>query len=317
MSSFYIEQSKEWGEFQQNIPGRGKSWLINFANSRGNLDSALLIKQKLPFGKCWLWCPRGPILENYEDETAWHTFVREAQIIAYQEKALFLRVEPPVLSNEAIKWPNGFKKAHDHYLPEHTQIIDLTQTEERILTQMKPKGRYNIRLAEKKGIKIKKSHDLNEDLEHFYRILKETTTRDGFSGHNFEYYQNMLKSLSNGNLVELFLAEYENEFIGGIIVTFYQGRATYYFGASSNQHRNLMAPYLLQWEAIKEAKRRQCTVYDLLGIAPSGSKKSHPWYGITEFKNKFGGQEISYHSAKEYIFKPIWFKAMKLYKRLR
>lgn len=317
MQLSYIEQSEAWGKFQAKVPGREKYWLINFANSSGNLDSALLIRQKLPAGKCWFWCPRGPVLKNYEDETAWNNFILEAKKIAVQEKALFIRVEAPMPSTTKIAWPTVFKKAHDHYMPEHSLVINLKAEEEAILAQMKPKGRYNIKLAEKKGVKIETIKEAEKGAQIFHQLMKITTQRDKFHGHSQSFYKNMLDILGKEKLVKLFVAKYEGKILAGLIATFYKNTATYYFGASSNEHRNLMAPYLLQWEAIKEAKKQGCTYYDLLGIAPKDAAKSHPWFGITKFKGKFGGQEIAYHPAKEYIVNKLLFKGIKAYKQLR
>lgn len=317
MSSSYIEQSAAWSEFQKTIPGRGETWQINFADSAGEFNSALLIKQQLPMGKCWLWCARGPIMDDYTDQTAWHNFLKETRSIALLNQAIFLRVEPPVQVNGDLVWPQEFKLAHGHYLPEHTLIVDLRIAEEQILAQMKPKGRYNIKLAQKKGVQVYKSENITHDSKVFYQILTETTQRDGFAPHNQSYYQKMLEILQPQGLAELFLAEYEGKIIGGLIATFYQNTATYYFGASSNEYRNVMAPYLLQWEAMLEGKKRGCEYYDFLGIAPDEKDPKHPWAGITEFKRKFGGEMIAFHQAREYVFQPMWYQGMKLYKKIK
>ncbi len=311
----FIEQTDAWAKFQESIPGRGKTWRIEFADSHGEMDEALIIKQQLPMGRCWLWCPRGPKMDTYSDQTAWHNFTKEVKSIAILNKAVFLRVEAPVPKTEPVNWPKGFKNAHDHYLPEHTLIVDISQPEEAILAQMKPKGRYNIKLAQKKGVEVFKSQNIAHDVKVFYKILTQTTQRDGFAPHSESYYAKMLEILYPQGLADLFLAEYEGKIIAALISTYYNDTATYYFGASGNEYRNVMAPYLLQWEAMLEGKRKGCKNYDFLGIAPDEKDSKHPWAGITDFKRKFGGSMVSYHPAKEYVFQLFWYTAMKLYKR--
>lgn len=317
LSNISIEQSPEWAKFQESIPGRGQVWTLDFADAHGESQHALIVLQRLPMGKSWLWCPRGPVMDDYNDQTAWHNFLKEVKTIAILNKAVFLRVELPVLDTNNVAWPNGFKPAHDHYLPEHTLVVDLTTSQEKILEQMKPKGRYNIKLAQKKGVDIFKSQNVQHDVKVFYKLLTQTTQRDGFAPHSESYYAKMLEILQPKGMAELFLAEYEGKIIASLIATFYKDTATYYFGASSNEYRNVMAPYLLQWEAILEGKRRNCKHYDFLGIAPDNKNSNHPWAGITEFKRKFGGEMVAYQQAREYVFQPLWYQGMKIYKKFR
>ncbi|MEK7097346.1 MAG: peptidoglycan bridge formation glycyltransferase FemA/FemB family protein [Patescibacteria group bacterium] len=265
MQMTHIEQSESWALFQEKVPYRGKVWKIGKSH---------VVRHKLPRGFCWLSCDRGKLSEKN---------MTRISKIAREEKAIFFRIEPP----QNFKFPKGFHEAHAHYQPEETLVLDLSLSEDALLKQMKEKGRYNIRLAAKKNVTVKQSKDTGK----FYKLLAETTQRDKFHSHPKEYYENLLKTLSGADLkkgfAKMFLAEHENEVTAGIIVTFYKDTATYYFGASGDSKRNLMAPYLLQWEAILYAKNLGCRYYDFLGIAPENSR-SHPWAGVTEFKKKFG-----------------------------
>ncbi|MFC1810808.1 lipid II:glycine glycyltransferase FemX [Patescibacteria group bacterium] len=285
----YIEQTKIWAEFRKAAKGE-KYFTVN--------DDVFVQKMPLPLGKCWLYCNRGKLVD--------------LQDLAREQKAVFVRFEFPYLKGEASDIPKNLKNAHAHYQPETTLVINLEKSEDEILAQMKQKGRYNIKLAEKKGVKIRESDDVTE----FHKILKQTTQRDKFSGHNKEFYQKMIDILEPHDGAKLYVAEYEGEVIAGIIVTFYKNTATYYYGASSNQHRNVMAPYLLQWHAIREAKKRGCKYYDFLGIAPPEAK-NHPWKGVTEFKLKFGGEVVEYEKSKEIVFQPFWYFVIRLIKKLR
>jgi len=278
----YIEQTKNWAEFRKSAKGE------DFFE----IDGVIVQKMPLPMGKCWLYINRGDIVDLTD--------------LAKKTGAVFARFEHPYQKHEFDK---KLRKAHAHYQPDTTLIIDLTKSEDEILAQMKQKGRYNIRLAEKKGVTIVESDDASE----FYKILKQTTERDKFHGHNKEFYQKMIDMVDGA---KLYYAQYEGKIIAGLIATFYKDTATYYYGASSNEHRNVMAPYLLQWHVIRKAKDRGCKYYDFLGIAPEGAK-GHAWEGVTAFKRKFGGEVVRYAEAKELVFKPFWYWLLRAVKWVR
>jgi peptidoglycan pentaglycine glycine transferase (the first glycine) len=305
-----IHQLWEFGEFQITTQGRSKMWAIGLMD-REIQSSAMVIKQDLPFNKCWLYCIRGPLI-NYNSVNETTQIFDYIKKIAKKENAIYLRFDPALEKESVI--PKA-KKAHAHYQPESTLIISLQPSEEEILTQMKPKGRYNIKIAQKHGVKIRLSEDKKEDLQKFYKILKETTARDQFSGHPLSYYENMLEKLGPKK-VKLWLAEYNNKIIAGVIATYFADTVTYYFGASASQNRNIMAPYLLHWEIMKHAKKEGYEYYDMFGIAPENSPH-HPWAGVTEFKLKFGGKRMNYIPAMEIIYQPFWYLLMKAAKIFR
>jgi len=297
-----IHQTSMWTDFQMKIPGRGKAVICGVKDGDNLRSVAVFVRQKLPMGLCWYFMPRGPLLGDCAD---FERIIEGFQEVVAKEKCVFVRVEPPCGKCSFLdKWG---RNAHAHYFPEHTILVNLDQSEEDILKQMKSKGRYNIKVARKHGVKVRKSTNVGE----FFKLFQETTSRDGFQGHNRKYYQSMLDAL--GENAVLYLAELGGNIIAGIIVTFYKDTAIYYFGASSDKHRNVMAPYLLQWEAMRDARRRGCKTYDLFGVAPEGNTK-HPWFGITKFKEKFGGKRFSYTPAREKVLKPFWYRTMRLRK---
>ncbi len=333
------------------------------------LAGTLLVRHELPHGYCWLYAPRGPLLagNHQESYSQMSALLDEIKKIAKREKAIFLRVDPLISITESAKTACVTEKSctcHDIYTtqsqnipdcpyppsahfhfpcfrqniqgfqPNHTLILDLCQPESALLAQMKPKGRYNIKLAEKKGVTIRKAdlsdpQQFSSDLSAFYQILTETTSRDGFHGHNEAFYRNMLESLSSGqtahgcDMATLYLAEFEGKIIAGALNTFHKYTATYYYGASSNNYRNVMAPYLLHWHAIREAKANHYKFYDFFGIAPAprhdgtSPASPHPWDGVTEFKKKFGGTEVSYQLPQEFVFKKGLYHLYRLYKNIR
>lgn len=272
MDSFL--QSKEWAEFQRSL-GR-KVWQVNGVN---------VIKHNLPLGKSYLYAPR------CEGD-----FLNKIKEIAKKENAIFFKAEP-------LRQAQGkpFKKS-TNIQPQKTLILDITKPEEELLKQMHSKTRYNIRLAERKEILIKKDKNKFED---FWRLIQQTTKRDGFKPHQKEYYEKMLEVPG----VELFVAIYKNKVIAANIMVFYKKTTTYLHGASDYKHRNLMAPHLLQWQQILEAKKRGCIEYDFWGI---DEKK---WPGVTRFKKGFGGKEVIYSGAFDLVFQPIWYIIYKIGKK--
>jgi peptidoglycan pentaglycine glycine transferase (the first glycine) len=312
-----IHQTVEWGDFQAKEAMRDKYWLIGLEKEGRLSGGALVVKQKLPGGRCWLSIARGPLVAegSAERDEEMKLILEKVGEVGRAERAVFVRIEPVWAKEEKVDWRKwGFGKAHAHYQPENTLILDIGGEEEDILAQMKPKGRYNIKVAEKKGVKVKVGES-EKDWQDFYSLLKETTSRDGFSGHGLAYYQNMLEALKGK--AKLYLAEFEGKIISGIIVTFYKDTAIYYFGVSGNEFRNVMAPYLLQWTAIKEAKEKGMKYYDFLGVAPEGASEKHDWAGVTDFKLKFGGKRLDYQPAQEKVLDGFMYMMMRMAKWLK
>lgn len=296
-----------WAKFQESI-GR-KVWMLSVKGA-----SALVIRHPLPFGLCWLEIPRGPLFDTPRDA---ERLLPQIVELAKREKAVFVRLSPM----QEIKTKSGETERrrsplfalrsvkHDHH-PQTTLVLDLSLTEDQLLAQMKPKGRYNIKVAEKNGVTIRQ----NQGVDAFYELLKKTTERDGFSHHPKTYYEKMLQAL--GPNAELLMAGKDGRAVAGGVFVYLDQAATYYYGASDHEYRSLMAPYLVQWTAVLEAKRRGCKTYDFLGIAPEGAK-GHPWAGVTDFKRKFGGKVVSYPVAKELVVRPFWYWLYRLYKKIR
>lgn len=306
-------QSSMFGEFQKSLPYRGKSWTLKTQDA-----SCLVIKIKLPMNYCWLWVPYGPL---FTATSATPEIFEDLTRIAEEEKAIFARIEPPLGFLHSTYYIPHSKTApaRSRYTPEHTLVLDLDKPEDEILAQMKPKGRYNIQVAKKHGITVERfpGETVDENiLNNFYEILQKTGTRDEFGIHPKYFYKNLLEIFGAQKMADLFLAKTpDGKIIAGIIVVYYKNTATYYYGASDYEHRNLMAPYLLQWEAILEARRRGMKYYDFLGIASKETQKNHPWAGVTEFKKKFGGREAVYPKAFDIIYKSALYKFMKIAKR--
>jgi len=310
-----IHQLSDWGHFQSTIPSRGKYWIIALKEDNKIIGGTVVVRHSLPKGYSWLYCPRGPLID-FHNHHQLKALLDELKNLAKVENSIFVRFDPPLTNHLKLRHFNAIKYG---FQPQTTLVLDLKQTQEELLKDMKQKGRYNIRLAEKKGVKVriadpKNAKQYGADLENFYNVLLETTERDGFTPHDQDFYQKMLASLPENTV--LYLAEYENQLLSAMIVTNFGETSTYYYGASSNKNRHLMAPYLMQWQAIKDAKHSGKSVYDFMGIAPPKAK-NHPWAGVTDFKLKFGGEVINYTKPLEFSFKPLHHFLYSIYKRFK
>lgn len=285
-------QSWTWGEFQEAI-GR-KVWRLNIS---GHL-LALIVQHNLPLGKNYLYCPYGPVLENGVCQPdVWPDFLIEIKKLLKQEKSIFFRVEP--LDNFSLL-ERGFVKSRA-LQPTKTIILDLSQSGTELLKEMYPKARYNINLSQRKGIVFKKSSS-QEYFNDFWRLLSQTSQRDKFHLHSRGYYQKMLEILGQQNIVNLFLAEFQNRIIAAHLVCCFAQKAIYLHGASDYQFRRLMAPYFLHWQTIYYLKKLGFKSYDLGGI------DEQRWPGLTRFKKGFGGQEVVYPGGFDLINQPLWYK---------
>ncbi len=196
-------------------------------------------------------------------------------------------------------------------IPEFTNILDITKTDDELLAEMKPKGRYNIKLAEKKGVVVREGTPA--EIEEFYHLLEITTQRDGFRANGLEYYKSFVNDLP---FVRFLVAVHENEIIAGGIFTYSGKQALYYYGASASHKRNLMAPYLLQWEALRYGKSKGCTYYDFMGIA-NPQNSNDPLAGVTDFKLKFGNGTTQFLPAYNIIFNPLKYRLYLLALKLK
>ncbi len=206
--------------------------------------------------------------------------------IARWKKCIFLQIEP-------LFWEIALpgKMPYRHFLEPYTRLIDLKKPESEILSEMHEKWRYNIRLAEKRWVKTQWALPTSENLRIWMDLLWETTSRDRFAQNSEKYYQIFLEKIAYKNTGWLLFASFEWKVIAAGIFVFFKKQAIYYYGASTSdrEFRKHMAPYLLQWEAIQEGKRRGCEIYDFLGVAAPWDQKSH-LQGVSDFKEKFGGE---------------------------
>ncbi|MDD3066868.1 MAG: peptidoglycan bridge formation glycyltransferase FemA/FemB family protein [Candidatus Gracilibacteria bacterium] len=300
-----IQQTLQWEKLQNSLNSR--SWKIGIKEGKALSGFALVFAKRLPFGFRWLHLPRGILAVDSASRKAIYEKLLE---IGKKENHVFIRFDWQRDSEINAK---ELQSAHTTHFPQTTLILDLQQSEEELLAQMKPKGRYNIRVAEKHGVTIRESHEAS-DAKIFAELLKKTTERDGFSSHPDSYYEKFISEL--GDTASCFIAEYEGKAIAASICTFAGDTATYYYGSSNHEFRNVMAPYALQWKAIQTAKERGFHYYDFLGISPEDST-NHAWSGVTDFKKKFGGEVVNYPTSSELILRKTAFNFIRLLKKIR
>ena len=187
--------------------------------------------------------------------------------------------------------------------PARTILLDITPNEETLLARMKEKWRYNVRLAGRKGVQVRIAQTA-EDVRAWYALLQTTGERNQFGIHTLDYYLRAWQIFMPRNMARLFLADYQGQLLAGIFVGLFAKQAIYLYGASSNEHRYLMPNYLLQWEAIRWAKREGATTYDLWGISETDDE-SDALAGVSRFKSGWGGEIVRFVGNYEHIYRPL------------
>jgi peptidoglycan pentaglycine glycine transferase (the first glycine) len=279
-------------------------------------------------------------LLDWSNESLRHRVLNDLQSFARKQGAIFLKMDPDVVLGTGIPSSQddaidrggqavmsalqqmGWRNSSDQIQFKNTLLIDLSPTEEELLAQMKQKTRYNIRLAQKKGVTLRVG--TQEDFGMLYKMYAETSVRDGFVIRDEEYYRtvwatfmaNTQSPISHLNSsittyqlpsAEPLIAEVNHEPIAALFVFYFAGRAYYVYGMSRNAHREKMPTQLLQWEAMKHAKAKGCTLYDLWG-APDVFDESDSMWGVYRFKEGLGGKVVRTLGAWDFAPNPLWYK---------
>ena len=228
----------------------------------------------------------------------------------------FVRFDLPWNKNGITGIKRPFVKSAVEVQPPDTVVIDLTKSNDTILREMKKKTRYNIRLAERKGVEIRRIDD--ELLPEWYEIYQETAERDKIGIHSIDYYLTVYREIKRSSFAEpLLLGAYiEGRLSAGIFIVLCQDKATYLYGASSDSYRNYMPNYLLQWEGLRRAKAAGCREYDMYGIPPEDDP-DHPMYGLYRFKTGFGGEIVHMAGCYDYPVRIIPYYAYRAMEMLR
>jgi len=300
-------ESFEWGELQEEYGY--DIFRYGIKENEKIVGAATLIKKSLALNLNYFYIPRGPVISN---QSIFDFFINEIKTIANKEKCIFLRIEPEF----KIEFSKYKIVQSLDIQPSKTLVMNLTKTENQLLEIMHQKTRYNIKLAEKRGVNIYEANINN--FEKFWELAEKTSNRDNFRLHNKEYYRKMLLKVNNVKyfkkdelIIKLFFSEYNNKNISANIVSFFGDTVTYLHGASDNQYREVMAPYALQWHVIKLAKSLGYKYYDFYGI------DENKWPGVTRFKSGFGGEELNYEGTFDLILNKNYYNIYRILRKIR
>jgi len=297
----HILQTGEWGELKSAF-GWQALRVVN-----GEAGVQILFRQ-LPLGFSLAYIPKSLPFESWP---LWN----EIESLCRSRRSIFLKLESDGWESDSqpLASPlSGFVTSPRAIQPLRTVVVDIRGTEEEILDRMKQKCRYNIRLAEKKGVTVRAW----DDLEKFHSLIAETGGRDGFGVHTFDYYHRAYQLFHPAGLTEILVAEFEGKPLAALMVFVHGKRAWYLYGASSDEERNRMPTYLLQWEAIRWAKSQGAEEYDLWGVpdedestleAQFESRQDGLW-GVYRFKRGFGGEVRRALPAMDKVYNSVLYR---------
>ncbi len=319
----HLLQAWEWGEFKSRYGWRAQRWAWRDSENRPRAAAQILRRSlfpAFPFVPSFpvLYIPKGPLLD-WGDSALRERVLDDLQTLARRERAILIKIDPDIpvaplplrpLSPEergsegqleALLQQRGWRFSPDQIQFRNTVTLDLSRSEDDLLAAMKPKTRYNIRLAARKGVRVRLGTP--NDIDLLYRLYAETSVRDGFVIRHADYYREAWGSFMQAGLAQPFIAEVEGEPVGGLIAFTFGRTAWYLYGMSREAHREKMPNHLLQWEAMRWAKSRGCTLYDFWG-APDVFVESDPMWGVWKFKEGFGGQVARHIGAWDYAPSP-------------
>jgi lipid II:glycine glycyltransferase (peptidoglycan interpeptide bridge formation enzyme) len=339
-----IRDAAQWNDQIKNLPGAHalQTWEWGQVKSRfgwqphpllwrgetGQVNAAALLLQRklsiasltLPLGV--MYVPRGPLLE-WSDPDLVKEVLDDLQSMARAKKAIFLKIDPdlPVgtgIPGEAEAEDDQIGRSiqdllrHQGWIISDEQIqfrntveVDLTGDEDILLMRMKSKTRYNIRLAERRGVTIRPGS--TEDINLLYHMYAHTALRDDFTIRSKAYYQAVWETFFKGGLAEPLIAEVEGQPVGGAVIFRFARRAWYMHGMSLDEHREKMFNYRLQWEGMLRSKAAGCHTYDMWG-APDSFTEDDPLWGVYRFKDGFGGRVVRTLGAWDYLVRPMVFR---------
>jgi peptidoglycan pentaglycine glycine transferase (the first glycine) len=254
------------------------------------------------------YVPKGPMVDWGQQEMC-DQFLLLLNRHLRKHGALALLMEPgqetgASLAEQIAKRLKPFHASPVHPVqPLRTIVLDLAPDEQVLLAQMKEKWRYNVRLALRKGVTIRVASSA-DDVCAWYAIYQTTGKRDQFGIHTLDYYLRVWELLVMTGKMRLFLAEANGVLLAGIFVSLFAGQASYFYGASSNEQRQLMPNYLLQWEAIRWAKQQGARLYDFWGI-PDTDDEDEAMAGVYRFKRGWGGRVVQFVGGREVTYRPL------------
>ena len=291
-------QSWNWGQFNSSV-GR-RIWRLGVFRGKDLVGICLAVKYVTRLGN-YIYCPRGPLLD-WKNPQIFETLFESLKTLAEKERCAFIKIDPlleDTEENRQIFAKKGFKEAVTFIQVEDAWLLPLHKPEEELLAGMRKTTRYLIRNEPKQGVEIEISASPGA-AKKFVDLLYSTATRKGFVNHSKEYYLKQVEIFSKEGQEKLFIAKKGGVTLSMALIMFY-GEMAYYLHAASNPKHAQSVGYSLQWEAVKEAKRRGCKYYNFWGVVKDKNfHPGHPWYGFSLFKRGFGGFKYSYIRAQDY-----------------
>ncbi|HEX5837926.1 MAG TPA: peptidoglycan bridge formation glycyltransferase FemA/FemB family protein [Anaerolineales bacterium] len=294
----HLLQTGEWGELKS-----GFGWKpVRIVNGEAGVQ---ILFRNVPLGFTIGYIPKAN-----PDSTLWP----EIDVACRQYRAIFLKLEPDLWKDLTPDTRHPTLRTSPHNIqPPRTILVDIQGSDDEILARMKQKTRYNIRLAEKKGVTVRPW----ADLQAFHNMMLTTGGRDGFGVHSLEYYRRAYDLLHPKGKCEILVAEYGGKPLAALFVACHGNRAYYLYGASTDEERNRMPAYLVQWEAMKWAKAHGCEEYDLWGVPDEEEatleanfeKRQDGLWGVYRFKRGFGGQLKRAAQAMDRVYNPLLYWA--------
>ncbi len=282
-------QSWAWGDFKSRT-GWETSRLLCLRDGQP-IAAAQWLLRRVPLLGALAYVPRGPVGASCDREASL-ALIRRVAEEARRAGAFALWVEPPWEAGQGPALPAAFVATPNYIQPPATGLIDLRPPSEDVLAGFQSSMRRNIRLADRRGLEVR--HGRTEaDWRAFYALLTETAARDNFGIHTWPYFAEMRATLETTDVAALFVAEYGGKPVGGLLLTSYSGTASYLFGASATQERDLRVGHGLQWHAMCWAKNNGCHTYDLWGM-PATPSPTDPLAGVYRFKRGFAPRVVSY-----------------------
>ncbi len=311
----HVLQSWAWGELKAGFGWRVQRLAVGGA-------CAQVLYRSLPGGLGTIaYVPKGP-LTRYDDPSSLQALLGAIRPLARQQRAICLKIEPNLEDDPALAGrfqALGFRPSPQEVQPRRTILVNLDAEPEDLLRRMKQKTRYNVRLAARKGVTVRAGDEA--DLPAFYRLMEVTAQRENFGIHTQSYYEAAHRLFVASGRGRLLLAEYEGQLLAGLVVFAMCGdargdTACYMYGASSDQHRNRMPTYLLQWEAMLWAREQGCRTYDLWGVPDedeeileaSFTERSDGLWGVYRFKRGFGGRLVRTIGAWDLVYAPLRYR---------
>ncbi|PWH19174.1 MAG: hypothetical protein DDG59_03975 [Anaerolineae bacterium] len=359
----HVLQTWQWGLVKQHF---GWEVLPQVWKEGEDLIGAALVLRRsisVPILGKWgtlLYLPKGPLLRDWKDAFVVKRVLQEIERLAKEEKAILVKIDPDVVyayGESGYDWvtkgiwmhaknnsialsqdstvgklvvstlsDRGWIFSREQIQFRNTVVLNLASSEEELLRRMKQKTRYNIRLAEKKGIRVREGGV--EDFQMLYRMYQETSLRDGFIIRDQDYYltvwqtflrasrspsdmaqanQPIATSMHLSPFAHILIAEYQGEAVAALVLLIFRDKAWYMYGMSSSQHREKMPNYLLHWRAIQFLRQIGIKEYDLWG-APDNFEETDPMFGVYRFKVGFGGETIQHIGAWDFVMNPVKYR---------